>query len=217
MKKKFLRILVLIIGIIAVYYTKSYCVESGSVRMQIKEGGTVWNNIDISSSYAECESLNSASSTLGTTLLKAHLTTDADWSAMAIFSVSQYGGVTSNSPAQTNGNKSGIYNIGTNWTQTTGILSNASATSTAYLSGLFDNGNPKRYIRQWSTNRTQTNFVGFTDTWGWLQGETNWGSSASYPISMKHGLFGVVIGGVDGNKTSGGPYNNVTFRPVIWN
>ena len=106
----------MIISFIALllYCTNSYGVESGTVRMQIN-GGTAWTNINISESYAECESLNSPTSTLGTSALKAHLTTDADWSAMAIFSVSQYGGAT------TTGNSSGIYNVGSNWTQTTGI------------------------------------------------------------------------------------------------
>ena len=78
----------MIISFIALllYCTNSYGVESGTVRMQIN-GGTAWTNINISESYAECESLNSPTSTLGTSALKAHLTTDADWSAMAIFSV----------------------------------------------------------------------------------------------------------------------------------
>lgn len=107
-------------------------------------GGTAWTNINISESYAECESLNSPTSTLGTSALKAHLTTDADWSAMAIFSVSQYGGATDNSPKTTTGNSSGIYNVGSNWTQTTGILSTANKNSTPYVSGLFnDDGSVK--------------------------------------------------------------------------
>ena len=139
----------MIISFIALllYCTNSYGVESGTVRMQIN-GGTAWTNINISESYAECESLNSPTSTLGTSALKAHLTTDADWSAMAIFSVSQYGGATDNSPKTTTGNSSGIYNVGSNWTQTTGILSTANKNSTPYVSGLFnDDGSIKKYIK----------------------------------------------------------------------
>lgn len=221
MKKNTLKIMIISFIALLLYCTNSYGVESGTVRMQIN-GGTAWTNINISESYAECESLNSPTSTLGTSALKAHLTTDADWSAMAIFSVSQYGGATANSPGTTTGNSSGIYNVGSNWTQTTGILSTANKNSTPYVSGLFnDDGSVKKYIRQWTSTRAETNFVGFLDsssngTYGWMGGTTWWGTSTSYPVSIKNGLFGVVVGGGD-CITSGGAFSNVTFRPVIWN
>lgn len=224
MKKNTLKIMIISFIALLLYCTNSYGVESGTVRMQIN-GGTAWTNINISESYAECESLNSPTSTLGTSALKAHLTTDADWSAMAIFSVSQYGGATDNSPKTTTGNSSGIYNVGGNWTQSTGILSTANKNSTPYISGLFnDDGSVKKYIRQWTSTRAETNFVGFLDsdssskgTYGWMGGTTYWGSSNSYPVSIKNGLFGVVIGSYDNYVTSGGAFSNVTFRPVIWN
>ena len=221
MKRNTLKIVIISIIALLLYCTNSYGVESGTVRMQIN-GGAAWTNINISESYAECESLNSPTSTLGTSALQAHLTTDADWSAMAIFSVSQYGGATSNSPGTTTGNSSGIYNVGSNWTQSTGILSTANKNSTPYISGLFsEDGSVKKYIKQWSTTRAETNFVGFQDssaqgTYGWMGGTTWWGTSTSYPVSIKNGLFGVVFGnGYYG--ASGGAFSNVTFRPVIWN
>lgn len=223
MKRNTLKIVIISIIALLLYCTNSYGVESGTVRMQIN-GGAAWTNINISESYAECESLNSPTSTLGTSALQAHLTTDADWSAMAIFSVSQYGGATSNSPGTTNGNSSGIYNVGSNWTQSTGILSTANKNSTPYISGLFnEDGSVKKYIKQWSTTRAETNFVGFQDssaqgTYGWMGGTTWWGTSTSYPVSIKNGLFGVDIGNYGyGYETSGGAFSNVTFRPVIWN
>ncbi len=224
MKKNTLKIMIISFIALLLYCTNSYGVESGTVRMQIN-GGPAWTNINISESYAECESLNSPTSTLGTSALKAHLTTDADWSAMAIFSVSQYGGATTNSPETTTGNSSGIYNVGSKWTQSTGILSTANKNSTPYISGLFnEEGSVKKYIKQWSTTRAETNFVGFLDsssngTYGWMWGTTYWGSSNSYPVSIKNGLFGVVFGSsVDSSFfTSGGAFSNVTFRPVIWN
>lgn len=224
MKKNTLKIMIISFIALLLYCTNSYGVESGTVRMQIN-GGTAWTNINISESYAECESLNSPTSTLGTSALKAHLTTDADWSAMAIFSVSQYGGATDNSPKTTTGNSSGIYNVGGNWTQSTGILSTANKNSTPYISGLFnDDGSVKKYIRQWTSTRAETNFVGFLDsdssskgTYGWMGGTTYWGSSNSYPVSIKNGLFGVGVGYGNGTPTSGGAFSNVTFRPVIWN
>lgn len=221
MKKNTLKIMIISFIALLLYCTNSYGVESGTVRMQIN-GGTAWTNINISESYAECESLNSPTSTLGTSALKAHLTTDADWSAMAIFSVSQYGGATTNNPETTTGNSSGIYKVGSNWTQTTGILSTANKNSTPYVSGLFnDDGSVKKYIRQWTSTRAETNFVGFLDsssngTYGWMGGNTYWGSSNSYPVSIKNGLFGVLVG-AGNSSTSGGAFSNVTFRPVIWN
>lgn len=224
MKKNTLKIMIISFIALLLYCTNSYGVESGTVRMQIN-GGTAWTNINISESYAECESLNSPTSTLGTSALKAHLTTDADWSAMAIFSVSQYGGATDNSPKTTTGNSSGIYNVASNWTQSTGIFITANKNSTPYISGLFnDDGSVKKYIRQWTSTRAETNFVGFLDsdssskgTYGWMGGTTYWGSSNSYPVSIKNGLFGVGIGGSFYYFTSGGAFSNVTFRPVIWN
>lgn len=222
MKRNTLKIVIISIIALLLYCTNSYGVESGTVRMQIN-GGAAWTNINISESYAECESLNSPTSTLGTSALQAHLTTDADWSAMAIFSVSQYGGATSNSPGTTTGNSSGIYNVGSNWTQSTGILSTANKNSTPYISGLFnEDGSVKKYIKQWSTTRAETNFVGFQDssaqgTYGWMGGTTWWGTSTSYPVSIKNGLFGVGIGYGNIIYTSGGAFSNVTFRPVIWN
>lgn len=221
MKRNTLKIVIISIIALLLYCTNSYGVESGTVRMQIN-GGAAWTNINISESYAECESLNSPTSTLGTSALKAHLTTDADWSAMAIFSVSQYGGATDNSPKTTTGNSSGIYNVGSNWTQTTGILSTANKNSTPYVSGLFnDDGSVKKYIRQWTSTRAETNFVGFQDssaqgTYGWMGGSARWGTSTSDPVSMKNGLFGVSVGHPYG-CTSGGASSSVTFRPVIWN
>lgn len=221
MKKNTLKIMIISFIALLLYCTNSYGVESGTVRMQIN-GGPAWTNINISESYAECESLNSPTSTLGTSALKAHLTTDADWSAMAIFSVSQYGGATDNSPKTTTGNSSGIYNVGSNWTQTTGILRTANKNSTPYVSGLFnDDGSVKKYIKQWSTTRAETNFVGFQEssaqgTYGWMGGSTRWGTYTSYPVSMKNGLFGVCVGDPYGG-TSGGASSSVTFRPVIWN
>lgn len=199
MKKNTLKIMIICFIALLLYCTNSYGVESGTVRMQIN-GGPAWTNINISESYAECESLNSPTSTLGTSALKAHLTTDADWSAMAIFSVSQYGGATTNSPETTTGNSSGIYNVGSKWTQSTGILSTANKNSTPYISGLFnENGSVKKYIKQWSTTRAETNFVGFQDsssqgTYGWMGGTTSWGTSTSYPVIIKTGLFGVHVG-----------------------
>ena len=220
MKRNIIKILMISIAFLLIYYTKSYCVESGTVRMQVIDNNTPWINVTVSESYEECESLNSATSTLGTTALKAHLTTDADWSAMAIFSVSQYGGQTSNSPTWTNNNNSGIKNIGGR-TQSTGIFDTATKDNGNFTS-LFDNsGNLKKYVKQWSTDRESNNFVGFSitnGTYGWLNANQWFGSNASRQASIKMGLFGIDIGGaVSDNRSGGSRASDVSFRPVIWN
>jgi len=187
MKKQILKTIILSIFLVLICSTVSYCADQeGTTKIQITPDGTAWTNINVSESYQKCIELNSTTSTLGTELLNAHLTTNADWSAMAIFSVSQYGGATSNTPTQTNGNQSGIYNIGKNFTYTSGILSGAKSTSTAYVYGLFEKdeeGNEivKKYVKKWSGNRTETNFVGFIDTLGWLSSSYTYSSNTGMP------------------------------------
>ena len=192
MKKTWLMRILVISAFFILYSTVCYCTDT-TIRMQVVSGGALWDNIKVSESYEECEKLNSGISTLGTSSLKAHLTTDADWSAMAIFSVSQYGGAKSNTPTQTTGNKSGIYNLG-NRVQTTGIAETATRTTNSNISGLFDGDNVKPYVRKWSTDRQATNFVGFIGTAGWYSSVSYWGTTAGYPVSIKDGLFGFFLG-----------------------
>lgn len=217
--KYMIKILMLTIVFILFCGVKNIYAAEGTLRMQVNNG-KAWTNINISQSYEACENLNKSTSTLGTSLLQAHLTTDEDWSAMAILSVSQYGGATNNSPSTTTGNSSGIYNIARNITQTTGLSSTANQSSTAYLSGLFnEDGTTKKYIKTWNlADREGNNFVGFqyNGTFGWHGSWTYWGNSNSYPVSVKSGLFGVIFGNYI-FYTSGAPFSNVTFRPVIWN
>lgn len=218
MKKVFLKVILMSLLFIFLYYTKAYCVESGTVRMQIiVDNDKPWTNINISESYDECESLNSSTSTLGTTSLKAHLTTDADWSAMAIFSVSQYGGARTNSPTWTNGNSTGIKNIGVR-ARSTGILNSTTKNSNSYVSGLFnENGLVKKYISQWNSDRIQNNFIGLKETWGWLGSSTRWGPTSKSPCFVHIGLFEIETWDSGTSGVDGCPNGSVTFRPVIWN
>lgn len=197
--KKRLLIKVILIGIcfILIYGNKTF---AATVKMQGVKDGKVWNQISVSDSYKACEDLDSSDSTLGTDKLQPHLTTDADWSAMAIMSASQYGGATSNTPDWTNGNASGVYKIGQYYSQSTGILNTANKNSTAFVSGLFnEDGSVKKYVKQWSPTRTETNFVGFLDstaqgTFGAFGSAHDWYTRQDYPVSIKQGLFGVIIG-----------------------
>ena len=222
--KKRLLIKVILIGIcfILIYGNKTF---AATVKMQGVKDGTVWNQISVSDSYKACEELDSIDSTLGTDKLQPHLTTDADWSAMAIMSASQYGGAGTNAPDWTNGNASGVYKIGQYRSQSTGILNTANKNSTAFVSGLFnEDGSVKKYVNQWSPTRSETNFVGFLDpnsggTFGGFGSEACWSSAGYCPVSIKNGLFGVVIGHNQGGyyHANGGAHDKVSFRPVIWN
>ena len=220
-QKQILRILIMFISIVAIYNIKSYCVVTGTWRMEIT-GGDPWTNINVSNAYAECESLNSATSTLGTNNLRAHLTTDADWSAMAIFSISQYGGATTNAPETTTGNESGVYNPGRKSTFTTGIFNTATKNTSTNVSGLFNSdGSLKPYMRQLSKTREENDVVWFKDktnggTFGWFYANKVWGTANSHPINIMQGLFGVIIGSGYTNY-EGGANANISFRPVIWN
>lgn len=194
--------------------TKSYCAESGTVRMKV-DGDTPWININVSESYDECISLNSTTSTLGTGNLKAHLTTDADWSAMAIFSVSQYGGARTNAPTWTTGNETGVRDVGGLYTMTTGISETAKKDSKPYLSGLFnENEDVKEYVTKWPKDIAQNNFVAFKDTARWLGTTLDYRSGAG--ISAKLGFFNCWLGW-DSGIVSGQASDSTTFRPVVWN
>lgn len=140
---------------------------------------------------------------------------------ITIFSVSQYGGQTSNGPIWTNNNNSGIKNIG-GLTQSTGILDTLTNSNINFTSLFDSSGNPKKYVKQWSINRESNNFVGFSSTngtYGWLEAERNFSNNSSRPASIKSGLFGILFAdfAYNGKYSNGGPTNDGSFRPVIWN
>lgn len=216
--------------ILLMFSTSAYCVlDPSTTRIKI-DGSAAWTNITIGESYIECEMLNSPDSTLGTSELEAHLTTDFDWSAMAIFSVSQYGGAASNTTSPTTGakNKSGIYSVGSKCVQTATILKGYTG-SNENLLGLYDNGVLKKYIKRIDpstgkeydqygneTGRIAVSMVASNGTFGWLGSWRSKGTNTAYPIGVKNGLFGVGFGsGL--NDSAGGRYDSVTFWPVIWN
>ena len=208
-------VLIMFLGIKNIY-------AEGTLRMQITSDGAAWTNINISESYEMCENLNKSTSTLGTNLLKAHLTTDEDWSAMAIFSVSQYGAATNNLPGTTTNNLSGIYNVGKNNTQSTGLALGTTASTNSYVSGLFnEDGSLKKYIKTWDLNNiSNSGFVGFREnngTYGWMGSVKQLSTNANSPVSIHSGLFGVILGYYSNGVTVGVPFAGVTFRPVIWN
>ena len=228
LNKNIYRILIISVFIVFAFAIDAYCVEdTTTVRMKIVEGGTKWTNISVSESYKECEDLNSTSSTLGTSALEAHLTTDYDWSIMAIFSVSQYGATTRNSPGSTSTtkNKSGIYDIGTRGIHTTTLLNTSTSTSNEWIYGLYDeNGNPKKYVNKINpttgedqNGRVSILYLSNEGTAHWLGAAAISKTNEYFPVGIKLGLFGFDIGSNSNNGPHGGQHSKTTFRPVIWN
>lgn len=220
---------IILTSIMLIFTTNAYCVlDPSTTRIKI-DGSDAWTNITIGESYVECEMLNSPDSTLGTAQLEAHLTTDYDWNGMAIFSVSQYGGSISNAPSTTTANRSGIYNVGAKSIQTATILKGFTG-STGNFAGLYKDGVLKKYVKIIDsstgkeydsvgneTGRTAISLLTSNGTFGWHNSERGKGTSTSYPIGIKVGLFGIHFGLISYYGASGGRYDNVTFWPVIWN
>ena len=139
----------------------------------------------------------------------------------------------------TTGNATGVMNWGVNpnvtrYTQTAGLIkayvdaeANNNNTSTAKKNvvELFANKDT-RYVEVINTgNFTVNNTLGMAlkETAGiysgiWKDNKTD----VSYPISVRQGLFGFSVGDYSGGGYgfyggSGVAYDNVTFRPVVWN
>jgi len=235
MRKKFIiKISLISLIILLMLTTKGFCVINTDTTKIKVDGSTAWTSIEIGDSYAACEALNSASSTLGTTELRAHLTTDYDWNAMAIFSISQYGGATTNTTSPTTGgsNKSGIYNVGKN-VQTTTVRDDFNGKSGACAS-LFENGVPKEYVNiidpttgiEYDINNNETGRIAISYLSDDLGTGKFFGASflathyrGDQVLSIKNGLFGVAFGEYLNWNTqgNGGATTSTTFWPVIWN
>lgn len=202
-------------------------------------GGTVWNNITASSSYAACYNMrNGTSSTLGTNTLEPHLTLNSDWGAVAYLAISDFGAVTSstgpsvtlttsNSPTEgtytsSTGNASGVMNFGTNHTQTSSLYNGIGGTSTTNLT----NNIETIYVETLSTTNTTSTTKGqaFAETSGWFG--SNGTSNVYYPTSSYYVAIRVGYNFYNplssdyysyGSGGKGGGYSDYTFRPVIWN
>ena len=184
--------------------------------IQVVPNATAWNNITVSEAYNECQKLNTTSSTLGTTSLKAHLTTNADWYAVGLLTYSTYG---NKNASNTTGNSTGIMNLGSSYTA---ALMEGASTNNNWKS-LYDNINTP-YVE---TVKNNTNRESNQAGRGLLSKEylsTEFGSvhienSLNRPVAQRQSLFGVGIGvsGGWGYYCDGIINTSVTFRPVIWN
>lgn len=187
--------------------------------IEIAPNTTKWNKISVSNAFDACRNLKENYSSLGENNLDPHLSTNADWYAVSVLTFSSYGSKTA---ANTTGNSSGIMNFGTTQVQTAGLMEGYNANST-YLTSLVNNINTEYVELLKIGDEKENNELGR----GLLDkehlaslGEIQYGNSVNLPVCMRYNLFGVIVGawGSQANSTANGKeYNEVTFRPVIWN
>ena len=200
-----------------------------NAAMAIKPGTTIWTSINISDSYAQCYNLRNADSTLGANQLDPHLTLNKDWGAVAYLAISTYGSVNSltlptttingTSYTTTNGNATGVMDMGKDYTQTASLISGY--TDTGYIANLKNNVGTK-YVETLSTENTVVNTLGqaIAETYGWWKSDRYYFNS-TYPVAIRYnvlGLEGSYVGSYNFNTGGKGQDTSYTiFRPVIWN
>lgn len=215
LRNKIILIALIFVSMIAVNCTDVFA----EYVIQVVPDGTAWKNINVSDAYDACQNLNTTYSTLGTTSLKAHLTTNADWYAVSLLTYSAYGNRNANN---TTGNNSGIKNFGTNYTFTSSLMEGY--TSSSYRTSLENavaSGSPYVETVKNATNRN-SNQAGrgllasehLTEEYG----SAIYENSTNYPVLIRTSLFGFAVG--RGNwwcLISEGYASDATFRPAIWN
>ena len=176
-----------------------------------------WKSINVSDAYDACQNLNQSYSTLGTTSLKAHLTTNADWYAVSLLTYSAYG---NKNASNTTGNKTGIMNFGTAYTFTSSVMEGT--TTNDDRKSLYDNINTP-YVESVknSTNRASNEPGRGLLSKEFLSGSFGtvyYSTQTAYPVSVRNSLFGFYLGNnVNYGYSAGGARTDVTFRPIIWN
>lgn len=187
-----------------------------NAAMAIKPGTTTWTSINVSDSYAQCYNLRNADSTLGANQLDPHLTLNKDWGAVAYLAISTYGSVNSStlptttingaSYTTTNGNATGVMNMGNIYTQTASDNENDTH-NYADMIEIYNNIETK-YVEKLSSNPTSDTTVGqaLVETISWFGSANDYG----IPTLYRWKVLGYTV-------SSGNGSYNTTFRPVIWN
>ena len=192
-------------------------------------------NTTVSNSYLLCQGMKDPGGTLKGTSVKPHLATNKDWGAVSYLSNSIYG-------TNTQGGNTGVtvtingVNYYSTTTNITGVMNwgaNPNVTRFTHTSGLIDNYTSGNDNVVELYNNKETNFVEYINpttaslTKGMAMQETSGklgvgfgvGKSTSTPGSTRRGLFGGGFGDLmfEWGRSSGAVFNDVTFRPVVWN
>lgn len=217
MKKKILVSIILIMFCNLIFCQSVKAETEIKTTIQINGAGS-WTNISASDAYDKCQELNDDNSALGITgdNVIAHLTTNADWYAVSLLTISSYG---SNDNGNTTGNSSGIQNFGTKRTFTAGLYEGYTSTN-AKLQSLIDNRNTKFVeILKADANENEPGRGLIPSEILLSQGSEYYLGNERYaqegPISTRTNLFFVAAGnnskGCDGCERA-----DLTFRPAIW-
>ena len=244
MRKRLLLISILVIGLIAIM-PKSYAAIEIKPS-PAANANSVMKNISVTNSYLSCQGMTKQGESLYGSTVLPHLSTNADWGAVSYLSNSIYGtnsagqntGLKININGidyySTTGNASGVMNWGVNsyttnlWTQTASLITNymtdnSTSTATGYVTELYNAVKQKsRFVEEINTDSgkfTVNNTLGMAlaevSGYPWDQWRSA-GQNINYPITMRQGLFGFVMGDY-GYAASGAGPGSATFRPVIWN
>lgn len=201
-------------------------VKSNAVlKMEIKPGTTAWTNMNVSESYDYCYNLRNSDTTLGESNLDPHLTLNKDWGAVAYLAVSPYGNVTDKSGPTTNingqtyrtttGNATGVLSFGSVYVQTSAVFEDVPINNSTTTS-LIRNINT-RYVEKLNKETSIENTKGqaINETSGWFSSNAFYNGTASSAILHRMDVFGYYLN--DRYWGYGGPSDQTTFRPVIWN
>ena len=220
-------ILIMFLGICAVM-PQVYAKTSIEIK---PNASAVYTNKTISDFFDESIAMKNVGEGLEGSNVDVHMATNTDWAIFAYFSNGQYGTsgegkntgvnvtVGGRTYMSTNGNITGMMNLGVTKTYTAGLISNYAEildTSTAYA-------NAKSLIKN-ATNSTYVNLINTLSAksmakTGWYNSRNEINTDTGYPISMRVGLFGFMGGKehVGGGYNPSGQAQNYTFRPIIWN
>lgn len=201
-------------------------------------------NTTVSNSFLLCRGMKAVGESLNGTTVDPHLATNKDWGAVSYLSNSIYGTNTlgKNTGVEvtidnvkyysTTTNITGVMNWGSNpnvtrYTQTALLISNYDPeTSSAKdnVTELYINKDSKYVDYINPTKSSETLGMGVHETNGLYSSYVKSTTDNLYPSARRMGLFGGEFGYsfnkynyMEKGYTSGGAYNDVTFRPIIWN
>ena len=224
-------ILLITLGIMPQTYAKT--------SIEIKPDATlVYTNKTISEFFDESMKMKEPGEGLEGSIVDVHMATNTDWAIVSYFSNSAYGksgsetdeekksgipvSINGISYLSTNGNITGVMNLGKTATYTAGVISNytgikdTEATEEPYDWGkrIIENAMNSKYVDLINTVSAEAMAAR-----KWYGSDMFINVSTGTPFAYRRGLFGFGGGYYYGseNYTKGNANINVTFRPAIWN
>lgn len=221
-KVSFLWIVVITLMIIPQAYAKT--------SIEIKPNGNIYTNKTISEFFDESIAMKNNGECLEGSNVDVHMATNLDWAIVSFFSNSAYG---TNGEGKytgtkitidgnedhysTNGNITGVMDLGKNYTYTAGIIANYSDITDETIKNngksLISNSNTK-YVDEFEYKNNWGPVKKYAATQWYSSGETFLGNSVSRPYTIRNNLFHMTGGGFRDIENGKGD-SSVTFRPVI--